>query len=145
MSKPSEKEIQPMDASIRENKTGTAATNRQRNCYAMKTLIAEVLALFPETSYEVSNYDGRNVAHDVQFDITSIPDEDQDLFTLLMGMLGDTAYNQDSRITEVIIDPEGALVSFRANARTQDLREPFGLADAWEIIVGDSISGVESW
>jgi len=140
MSKTTEKG-QPMDAAIRENTVGTATTNRKRNCYAMNTLIAEVTDLFPETSYEVSNYDGRNVAHDIQFDITSVPDDEQDLFILLMGLLvssdGSHPHNADPRIAEVSIDPEGVLVSFRASARTQDDRSPFGLADAWEIVVDD--------
>jgi hypothetical protein len=122
--------LAPMDPAAKEGTPTLQA--RERNCYALNQLVKEVTALFPETSYEVSNRDGRGVAHDVQF-------QKVDGLDTLLELLGDPAYNEDPRITEVIVDEEYVLVSFRANPRVQDDRSPFGLAEANAILFGGSL------
>ena len=119
----------PMDPSARERAIGTQAQNHPRPCWAMKTLIAEVMDLFPETTYEESGYDGRNTALDVVFDVHECPD----LARLL------ECVRTDDRVVDVDYDQHGqmVLVAFRAQPRMQDSREPFGLADAWSILIDE--------
>lgn len=131
-----QKVVKPMDDGIRERAVGAPSTNSQRVCWAIKTLVAEVTNLFPETTVEYSNYDGRNTALDATFDISML-DADTDRVDAmnLLALLGDPAYNVDPRVDYVITSAEDAavLVSMKASLRTQDSREPFGLADAYEI------------
>lgn len=127
----------PMDASVPESRTAVPSTNSPRVCWALKTLVDEFRNLFPETRTEYSNYDGRNTALSVTFDLTGIPEDVRTDAALLMELLNDPAYNEDKRIEYVIIEDEHALVTMRANPRTQDSREPFGLADAYEVLAGD--------
>lgn len=122
---------EPMDDSVTEAKVGTPADNTQRVCYAAKTLVAEVEALFPETPVEYSNYDGRNTALDVQFDLTGIDAADRDTLIAMMTLFD---LDDDPRINLIVSEDDSLLVSFKASARTQDSRDPFGLADAWEIL-----------
>lgn len=126
----------PMDASVRENSTPTMSTNAQRVCYAAKTLVAEVMEMFPETPVEFSNFDGRNTALDVTFDLTTLDSQDRADLMLVMTLLDDPAYNEDSRIASVLADDGQVLVSFKSNPRTQDNREPFGLLDALSVLSG---------
>lgn len=143
MSKESDKKSAPMDTAIVENKNPVAATNRQRPCYAIKTLVAEVQALFPETSYEVSNYDGRNTGLDVMFDMTSIPEDVADGAGLLISMV-----DSDPRVELTIVgsdDVQGVLVSIKPGPRTQDIRDSFGLAEAWSVLSEGYDFEDESW
>lgn len=132
---------EPMDASVTEAKMGAPAKHTERVCYAAKTLAAEVTGLFPETPVRYSNYDGRNTALDVEFDLTAISaDEDADaLMRLLDALAGDI------RIEQVIAEDDSVLVSFRSSARTQDSRETFGLAEAWSILTGDPDDEDADW
>lgn len=140
MSKKSD-EPTPMDASIRERATGTTASNTQRVCYAIKTLVAEMHALFPETPVEYSDYDGRNTALAVSFDLSPL---DEETGTTVLALFTLFDFDADPRIASVDADGPVVLISFRANARTQDSREPFGLAEAWEVLTeGDDGTGVE--
>lgn len=125
MSKPVE-----MDPSVQEG-AAKKHQNEPRSVYALDTLVEEVKALFPETTYEVSNFDGRNAAHDVQFQITSEADN-----AALPELLGLAIPASDPRVEEILLDAEDGLllVSFYKNARVQDSREPFGLNDAWAIL-----------
>ncbi len=132
-----DKANQPMDDSTREVATPVASTNAARPCYAIKTLVAEVLALFPETPVEYTNYDGRNAALSVSFDMTSLSEDDRIDMTNLMTLLNDPAYNEDQRIEYVIVEDEQVLVTIRSNPRTQDSRARFGLADALSVLAGD--------
>lgn len=132
--------VKPMDASIRESRTGTIHVNQQRPCYAAKTLVAEVTELFPETPFEYSNYDGRNTALDVSFDLTMLDHEDTASLIALLTLFD---FGADPRINLVIEEDEVVLVSFRPSARTKDSRESFGLADAWDIFSSDA--EVQSW
>lgn len=115
----------PMDDSVREAKVGTPATNTARACYAAKTLVAEVIDLFPETPAEYSKYDGRNTALDVTFDLTAVSMPDDDLLASLLELT-----STDARVREVVMEDGTVLVSFRSNPITQDLRDPFGLSEA---------------
>jgi hypothetical protein len=129
----------PMDDGVTERAVGVPVTNSQRVCWAIKTLVAEVHSMFPETTAEYSDYDGRNTALAVTFDLTPL-DADTDRVDLanLLELLNDPAYNDDRRIREVIVesDDSAVYVSMRGNPRTQDSREPFGLADALEVLTG---------
>lgn len=128
----------PMDDGIREEAVGVPGTNRQRVCYAIKQLVTEVHDLFPETPVEYSDYDGRNTALAVTFDLTPLDSEDRRALSILLGLLGNPA-RDDMRVGEAITDPDhmAATVSMRANPRTQDIRDSFGLADAWEVLIED--------
>lgn len=114
----------PMDASAREQGTGIVVPNAKRECYALKTLVAEVEALFPETVYEASGYDGRNTALDVTFAVYESPG----LAELL------SLVKSDERVMDVTEEDGHVLVEFHPWARTQDSREPFNLASAWLVL-----------
>lgn len=119
----------PMDPTFREDKTPVVASNRQRDCYALATLRMEVLDLFPETEWEVSEFDGRNVGHAITF---TTPEEESlsDLLLLI---------ESDHRVSQVTLPVIGQTrVEFHHSMRTQDSREPFNLAEAWaEMFNGD--------
>lgn len=127
----------PMDDGAPESKTATPSTNSPRNCWALKTLVTEFRELFPETATEYSDRDGRNTALSVTFDLTGIPEGDRQSAALLLELLNDPAHNEDKRIEYVLVEDEQALVKMRANPRTQDSREPFGLTDAYEVLAGE--------
>lgn len=135
---------QPMDPSFREKKVGVVGANNQRVCYAIKTLVSEVRNLFPETPVEYSNYDGRNAALAVTFDCSMLDAAEADEFASLLLLT-----RTDPRVDEVIVEPDlgaSVLVSMKASARTQDSRESFGLARAWEILTeGESPEDFGGW
>lgn len=126
-----DKRVQPMDPSIAENRTPVVKANNQRVCYAIKQLNEEVWTLFPETPVEYSNYTGRNVALDVVYDLSNLDAGDiYDFVALIQLIEGDPRVNStlfDSGIVTV-------LVSMNASARTQDRRDPFGLAEAYAVL-----------
>lgn len=125
---------EPMDTSARETLIGTPSANAPRVCHAAATLVAEVHDLFPETTVEYSNRNGRNVALDVTFDLTGLDDAaSADLITIL-SMFEDT----DLRVAEVLVDHASVLVSFHNSPRSQDMRDPFSLADALSVLADDS-------
>lgn len=130
-----------MDPGARETKTPEGVVRQPRPCWAIKTLVEEFRALFPETPVEYSNYNQFDTALDVTFDLSMLePVEVYDV-AMMFNLLGDPATNRDPRIDVVITGGEHheaqVLVSMRANARTQDSREPFGLADAWSVLTGE--------
>lgn len=132
MSKTQKDEPKPMDPTTREQLVGEVAVTRERVCYAGKTLVKEFHELFPETPVEYGGYDGRNTALDVAFDLTvlDIPAE-RDLATALLELC-----RTDNRVDSVVASDEGqVLVAFHSNPRTQDLRDPFGIAEAFDILV----------
>lgn len=131
-----DKKTQPMDATAPEGDAPEMYKPSERNTYAMEQLITEVEALFPGTIYTVSHRNQRGVAFDVLF--SPLPDEDTDVRTLLV-LMGDSAYNEDPRIEEVVSDQEGVLVRFRNDPRIMDDRTEFGLAEAWEVLSGDEV------
>lgn len=125
-----------MDPGARERAVGEPVTNTARVCYAAKTLVAEMHALFPETPVEYSNYDGRNTALDVKFDLTVLDEADR---ATVIAMFTLFDFDADPRVDMVIPAHEDAalLVSFKSNATTQDSRAPFGLAEAWSVLTED--------
>lgn len=125
------KQPEMMDPSMPEGEA-VPRPNHPRNTYAMDQLIKEVAELFDVDAPEVSNRNQRNIAFDVQWTLPEervVPDL-RDLLALV---------EDDFRISEVIIDSEGVLVSFYNSIRIMDDTSSFGLAGAWEILTeGDS-------
>lgn len=129
-----EKKHEPMDASFREDKIGTMATNHKRVCWALKTLISEIVEVFPETenAVEYSDYDGRGAALTATIDLTVFDnDDDAILFLQLIYLVGD-----DHRVYEVVPDEvtSSVAVTLKSNPRTQDLRTTFNVSPAWVIL-----------
>lgn len=118
-----------MDDTISEAAVGVAPTNHPRVCGAIKRLVSEVEALFPETPVEYSNYDGRNTALDVTFDLSSLDEDAAVDLTTLLGLV-----EADHRVVEVQVDGTEVLVSMLSSARTQDIRDSFGLAEALHVL-----------
>lgn len=113
---------EPMDPGAREQTVPDPVTNVGRTAYALKTLVSEVLALFPETPHEFSERDGRGVALAVMFDTTMIDGHDRDEFEALLG-----AVELDERVDTVVSEDDLTLVLLRSSARTQDDRSTFDL------------------
>lgn len=128
-----DKTPEPMDAGAPERSTGAAATNNQRVCYALVTLMNEIHALFDSVVPEYVEPDGRNTLLAVSLDLSSMDDDDRIDLTALLSILS------DSRIENVAVDEgeESAYIKIRSNPRTQDLRDPFGLADALLVLAGE--------
>lgn len=123
---------EPMDPTHVDSASAPTG-NQPRVCYALKTLIAEVSALFPETTVETGDVDGRNTALSATFTTDNAD------FLLLMDVLDLT----DPRVESVAVDDQtkSTKVKMRSNPRTQDSREPFGIGEAWLILAGDDESG----
>lgn len=134
----SDKKIpEPMDATAPERQSsGEAPVSRQRPCWAVATLVAEVSDLFPETSHEVGGYNGRDVGLKVTF--TSTEEGLEELLTLAVS---------DARVDFVHHHvQEGHVdVVFHNRPRIYDLREKFGLAEAWSILEDTIDSGESDW
>jgi hypothetical protein len=79
----------------------------------------------------VSGVNGRNTALVVTFELASMSDDDADTLKELIRLAG-----SDARISDVTHDADEQLLSVALwpNARTQDDREPFGLADAYNVL-----------
>lgn len=123
----------PMDDGIRERSVGQAANNHQRVCGALKTLVAELEQMFPETPVEYSNYNRYNAALAVTFDLTALDGGDSVIFNDAIGLI-----KGDDRVAEVMTaDYDQAYVEMRDWLRTCDNREPFGLADALVVLLDD--------
>lgn len=127
---------EPMDSRITEAKVGSPSSNNERVCYAAKTLVAEAHELFPETPVEYSNPDGRNTMLDVSFDLTALDTNEADELTALLELV-----KTDARVSDVIVENDTVLISFKASARTQDSRDSFGLADAWYVLTEGTETG----
>lgn len=123
---------QPMDPSVREAVSPEPSTNRSRPCWALQTLVTEFHKLFPETPVTFSGYDGRNTALDGCFDLTTLHGSDRAMAVALLQIL-----TSDPRVSEVLGDEDQAIVSFHSSPRTQDLRDPFGLEDAFDILADE--------
>lgn len=123
--------------------TAKATPNRQRQCWAIDTLVAEVLALFPETPVEYSNHNAFNAALGVTFDLTGMDGGDSVVFNNLLDILG-----TDERVAEVWkADYDQTYVGMRPVAALYDRRDVFGLADAYTILVDgeDGEADDEGW
>jgi hypothetical protein len=117
---------EPMDSGAPERAVGEAAPTNQRACYAAKTLVAEVLALFPETVWMVENYNGRNVGLRV---VVLTDAEDQDKLSDLLALV-----DSDSRVERVQTFASETIIDFHNRPRTYDLRDSFGLDEAWMVM-----------
>lgn len=124
----------PMDDGIREVAEGTPFTNRQRQCWAIKTLVAEVDHLFPDTPITYGDYDGRNTAMSVEFDLMNVDEPDRTYATDLFRMLGDSAHNEDARIKSVDIVGWEVKVTIKTHPILMDTRDSFGLIEAWAVL-----------
>lgn len=127
MSKP-----EPMDPSFNESSTGQVHVNHKRNAYALVQLLDEVRQLYPEIPYEFCNYNGRNTALSVLFDLTGIDNDEASDFTKLILLI-----KSDQRILDVVADDGQVLVDLFPSPRYQDLQDSFHLADAYWILTGD--------
>jgi hypothetical protein len=132
---------EPMDAGAPERDSAEPVANSQRPCYAAKQLVKEVLDLFPVTSYEISNYNGRSVGLAVKF---TPAETDSDLIDLLT-LLGDSAYNEDPRVNLVAVSNGSVTVDFHNRPRTYDIKDTFGLEDAWLVLAGDEYEGGDAF
>lgn len=130
--KQTKKTAEPMDNAAAESKTPTPAQNRRRPAYALKTLVDEVVELFPEVQYEFDGYDGRGTALSVDITVYGSPGL-AELLTLVEG---------DLRVEKVTEEDGIVRVDLYSNPRIQDMRTSFGLDSAWEIL-GDMHEG--SW
>jgi hypothetical protein len=120
-----------MDPTAPEGESVPSTTN-QRPCYAAKQLITEVLALFPETAHDVREYNGRNVGLAVFF-------YGEAELTELLTLVG-----ADPRVAYAQVSPDwerdsGIEVGFRNQPRTYDLRDKFGLDEAWQVLGSDDL------
>lgn len=140
MKNQSKKTVTPMDDGIREQAVGTPFTNTARQCWAIKTLVAEVDHLFPDTPTTYGDYDGRNTALSVTFDFMTVDDSEREYVLDLMRMLGDSAHNDDFRIASVEVVGWEVEVKMRSNPITQDKRDSFGLIEAWSVLFEDEDS-----
>lgn len=124
-----DKKMEPMDPGAREGDNPGVSAHTPRVAYALKTLVAEVLALFPETPVEYSHPDGRNTQLGVTFDLTALPDEDdRENFSALLRSV-----RLDARVEEVRVYAEEMqlYVQLFSRPRTQDDRSTFSLGDIW--------------
>lgn len=125
----SDREPQPMDATAVERATAEPLQYRQRVCYAIRTLVAEVHEMFPETPVEFSNFNGRNVALSVAFDLTALDQIEADDLTTVLCLL-----DHDTRVESVVAEEGQVLVSMHNSARTQDHTDEFGILDALAVM-----------
>lgn len=128
-----------MDTAIREKAVGTPHSNNERVCWAIKTLVAEVLELFPETAVTYDSPDGRNTMLSVSFDTENMEPNDSSTLLDLMELA-----HADIRVGDVVFDKTYITVSMIPNPRTQDLRDPFRLAETLEILAESDDEGDES-
>ena len=114
-----------MDPQAEEVQRAVAALPRVRVAYALETLIDEVTSLFPETTYDIIDRNGRGTGVSASFS-THECDGLKDLLLLI----------EDPRIEGVVYDHREAIafVAVWNNPRTMDSREPFNLADAWLVL-----------
>lgn len=120
-----------MDPNPTPSFTGEAVSARV--AYALRTLVTEFQALFPETAVEYSNHTRFGVALDVTFDLTSCDTDDATSATRLLDLI-----RSDGRVGLVITEDGAVLVSLNENPHTQDDRTTFGLAQGYSILTGAS-------
>lgn len=139
----SDKAPEPMDSGAPERKSGEVAANSKRECWAIKTLVTEVIDLFPETGIEYSNYDGRNAALAVRFDLSPLDDDSQIDLAALLPLMADTRIQTIDPDTTDEGFTEAVTVTMRRNPRLQDSRDSFGLAAALHVLTAEDDEPVE--
>lgn len=125
-----------MDPAARETSTPEAPATTPRLCYAAKTLLSEVATLFPDATYVDGERNGRGVLIGLTFELASLTDDDAVTLVDLLMLLRDPAHSDERRIVDVTHDHDEQLlhVAFRNDPRFSDLREPFGLVDAYAVL-----------
>jgi hypothetical protein len=127
---------EPMDAGAPERDSAEPVANNRRACYAAKQLVKEVLDLFPETSYDYTSFNLRNTAITVCFD-TEEGSELEQLIRLV---------DADARVDAIVRDNHDRLaVDFYNRPRTYDIKDTFGLEDAWLVLTGDEYEGGDAF
>lgn len=128
--KKSDETPQPMGQGVVKVDKPVPGVNRQRPCYALVTLVDEVVDLFPEVTSTYDGVDGRGAALQGVFDATDLePEVREDFFFLLSSL------ENDPRVKDVVVDGSTLILGFHSNPRTQDSREPFNLGDALLVLV----------
>lgn len=120
---------QPMDAGAPERAVAVAPVNHQRVCHAIRTLVAEVHEVFPETPTEFSGANGRNVYLAVSFDLTALDTIEADDLSIVLRLL-----DSDTRVESVIAEEGQVLVTMKNSARTQDNTDAFNILDALDVL-----------
>lgn len=129
----------PMDPSIREDRRPTVAQNHPRECYAIRTLVAELTELFPETLVlAYTERDGRNTALAVSFDVLALSEDVREPFRLLTQLV-----ENDHRVETVVEEDDVVMVVMRSSLLTQDLRDRFGLREAYSVLSGTDGPGTD--
>ena len=116
----------PMDPDARETRTPEPPSRRTRTADGVLTLIDEVSDLFPETSYELGSPNQWGVISSVTFEVAGL----EGLPELL------SLVETDARVKEITEDDKEGLVeiSLHPSFRTMDIREQYGLAEAWMVL-----------
>lgn len=122
----------PMDAGAPEVSNPVISPLRKRNAYALDTLIKEVAALYPEATATVSQYDGRNTALAVTFDVT----ESEGLADLMELVSVDRRVLKV--VTETLDEITQTLVVLHSAPRIQDLRDSFNLESAFLVLAEEA-------
>lgn len=119
---------QMMDPDAVEVQRAINKMPRQRVAYALMTLIEEIEELFPETTIEIVDRNGRGVGYAASFATHESP-ELKELILLL----------RDPRVEGTIHDDKEdlAFVSLHNNSRTMDNRDPYDLASALAVLRED--------
>jgi hypothetical protein len=122
---------EPMDATVVERPAAEvgAASNNERVCYAIKTLVSEFRALFPETPVEYGDLNGRNVALSVTFDLTTVDNDEAILAARLLGLV-----DSDVRVASTTVEDTATMVEMLNDPRFYDIRDSFGLAEGWSVM-----------
>ena len=126
---------QPMDPDAPETSApaeGSPFQSRERTAGALVALIEEVTELFPEVTYEKGNPEAWRVISRVTFEVGEV----EGLVSLLNLLLADT------RVMALTIDSQENLVevALKHSFRTMDIRDSFGLAEAWMILIEEDES-----
>ena len=126
-SKKSRKTEEPMDPGAKERLTPDPIQNRARTAKALRTLISEVLEVFPETPHEVSGANGWATALDVTFDVSGLVSEDRDDLLTVLNLIAES----DHRVLGVYYEDDHALISLENNPKVYDTQTPFMFGPAW--------------
>lgn len=133
---------QPMDPDASEtpvpvNADGVQDPSRHapysaRNCWALEVLVEEVVALYPEVDVTTTDVTSRKVGIEVTFGGWDADHEENE--PLLPAVLA--CVEGDSRVAEVTeTGTQGVSVRMHANPVTMDQRDPFGIRDAYTIML----------
>lgn len=114
----------------RDERVGAEYLSKQghlRHAYAMEVLVSEVTGLFPEITYEFGVPRAWGAITTVIFEVDHVEGA-ADLLRLV---------SNDERVESATYDHREGLfeIALRPSLRTMDSREPFGLPEAWSVMV----------